>query len=74
MIAEVSTKQALVRAMMENAEEIHVNNDRLALGIMTRPKKFRLALYAMLVKGYRLQAARCLGMFDVRFIREADTA
>jgi len=74
MTTEVSTKQELTRALLRNVDEIHVNDEKLALGIITRPKKHRMVFYVMQVNGYQLNSTKCLGMFDVRFTKQATSA
>jgi hypothetical protein len=68
MVTQVKTKQDLIRAILQNADEIHVCDDKLALGMITRPKKNRFAFYAMLVK------AQSLGKFDVTLVKEPRAA
>ena len=70
MVTQVKTKQDLIRAIMQNADEIHVCDDKLALGMITRPKKNRFAFYAMLVNGYKLRKVQSLGKFDVTLVKE----
>ena len=74
MTTEVSTKQELTRALLRNVDEIHVNDAKLALGIITRPKKHRMVFYVMQVNGYQLHTTKCLGMFDVSFTRQSASA
>ena len=74
MMTEVRTKQELAMAILSHVDEIHVASEKLALGIMTRPKKHRFVFYAMHVNGYKLNTARCLGMFDVRLVKRTATA
>lgn len=74
MTTEVSTKQELAKALLRNVDEIHVNDKKLALGIITRPKKHRMVFYVMQVNGYQLNTTKCLGMFDVRFTKQSTSA
>jgi hypothetical protein len=74
MITQVKTKQDLMRAIMQKADEIHVCDDTLALGMITRPKKNRFTFYAMLVNGYKLRKVQSLGKFDVTLVKEQPAA
>jgi hypothetical protein len=55
---------------MHKADEIHVCDDKLALGMITLPKKNRFVFYAMLVNGYKLRKVQTLDKFDVTLVKE----
>ena len=67
---EVLTKNELKKALFRNEERIHVASEKLGIGLVTRPHKFRLIRYIMLVNGYRLISRKRLGMLDVQFVKE----
>jgi len=70
MITQVKTKQDLIRAIMQKADEIHVCDDKLAQRMITLPKKNRFVFYAMLVNGYKLRKVQTMGKFDVTLVKE----
>jgi hypothetical protein len=70
MITQAKTKQDLITAIMQKADEIHVCDDKLALRMITLPKKCRFIFYAMLANGYKLRKVQALGKFDVTLVKE----
>jgi len=74
MITQVKTNQDLMRAILQNTNEIHVCDDRLALEMIMHPKKNRFTFYAMLVNGYKLRKVQSLGKFDVTLVKEQPAA
>jgi len=70
MITQVKTKQDLIEAIMHKADEIHVCDDKLALRMITLPKKNRFVFYAMFVNGYKMRKVQALGKFDVTLVKE----
>jgi hypothetical protein len=55
---------------MQKADEIHVCDDKLALRMVTLPKKYRFIFYAMLANGYTLRKVQAPGKFDVTLVKE----
>ena len=70
MITQAKTKQDLITAMMHKADEIHVSDDKLALRMITLPKKCRFVFYAMHANGYTLRKVQTPGKFDVTLVKE----
>ena len=70
-MVEVQTRQELQKAIADKADIIHIADEKLSIGLITRPHKYRrLMLYATCLNGYRLTTGRLLGIFDVRFVRQ----
>lgn len=70
MITQAKTKEDLIRAIMHKDDEIHVCDDRLALRMITLPKKYRLVFYAMIANGYKLRKVEAPGKCDVTLVKE----
>ena len=51
-----------------------VGDDKLALRMITLPKKCRFVFYAMLANGYKLRKVQALGKFDVTLVKEQPTS
>ncbi len=69
---EIRTDKELKKAIFSDDDEIHVDNKKLTVGIITRPYKHRRLLGLMRLKGYKMIAAKCFGVFDVRFVKEKE--
>jgi len=68
-MVKVSTKKELKHALVKHAGDIHVVNEKLCLGLITRPYRFRRVRYLCHFYGYRMIAKQCRGTFDARFVR-----
>ncbi len=66
---EINSRDDLKKALISSEEEIHINDKKLTIGIITRPHKHRSFLTCMKLKGYRLITAKCFGVFDVKFVK-----
>lgn len=69
-MCEVRTHSELTRALMQNVPVIHVADQGLALHIMKDRRLCRHVMMATQVQGYRLRTVRCLGQFDVSFVKK----
>lgn len=69
-MVEVNTKKELKHALVKHVEDIHVVNEKLCLGLITRPYRFRQVRYLSHFYGYRMIAKQCCGKFDARFVRQ----
>lgn len=66
---EIKTNKELKKAIFCKDDVIHVDDKNLTAGIITRPHKHKRLLTWMKIKGYRMVAAKCFGVFDVRFVK-----
>ena len=66
---EVTTKEELRTAILNNNDDIHIASEKLAAGIMTRPRKFKSIIYAVYANRYRLIKTKLYGAFDVKLVK-----
>ncbi len=69
---EVNTKDELKKALALHRDDIHIADDKLCIGLATRPHKFRFIRYMMHAFGYRMVVTQRLGCFDATFIKQDD--
>ncbi|MBN2108969.1 MAG: hypothetical protein JW832_16200 [Deltaproteobacteria bacterium] len=74
MRTEVTTKQELINAILNNVGTIHIAEAGLAADLLSRQKKNGCISYAMRMNGYRQNCKRALGVFDVSLVKAAQQA
>jgi len=68
-MVDVKTRPELIKALMQKAPEIHIADQNFTLQLLKRLRKDRCILFATCVQGYKMRMVKCLGLFDISFIR-----
>jgi len=68
---EVTTKDALKKALLHNEEQIYVVNKKLSQEILERSKKYRFIRHAMRINGYEIIKVKTFGAFDIKLVRNS---
>lgn len=74
MSTEVTTRQELIHAILNNADTIHIAEAGLAAHLLSRSKKPGFVSYALRMNGYKQTCTRALGVFDVSLTKEPQQA
>ncbi len=69
MRTDVTTKQELATAILNNVSKIHVADAKLAVNIITGHHKHGFVSYAMRMNGYKVNTLRFFGVIDVSLIK-----
>jgi len=68
---EVTTKDALKKALLHNEDEIFIINNKLSQGILERSNKYRFIRHAMRINGYEIIKVKTFGAFDIKLVRNS---